>query len=334
MRNIRIELAILAVLALAACAPGDPGNGGNNNGDDDTSMHPDADPNAGFIDAAPFIDAGGFFDGGSQQNGACDKIDILFVVDDSASMEDEQAALTAAFPQFVSIIENYTTSAGTHLDYHVGVTSTDHGDGLGPGDDGQLFNTSNTGGQSCMFAGGRRYLQRGDTNVSTAFSCAASLGAQGSGFEMELQGAKMALVDRMTGSQATNQGFRREDALLAIVMLTDENDCSTLGSPGFFDLPQTYCDMNLVPTHDYVTAFDAVKGGERGRWATAIIAIPPGAGSCAGTGSSENVRLKAFADEVGANAVFSNLCSGNMPQALKDAFDTFSTACENIPPVN
>jgi hypothetical protein len=333
MRNIRIELAILAALALAACAPGDPGNGGNNNGDDDTTHVPDAgDPNAGFIDATPFIDGGGFVDGGGE-NGACDKIDILFVVDNSGSMADEQAALAAAFPQFVTVIENYTNQTGQHLDYRVAITTTDItysedvpilGPQVSMWNDGK-FVTGNCTGQG--WPSGRLFLQRGDTNVSNAFSCAAKVGTDGSGLEMPLEAAKEALIDRVP---TPNANFLRDDALLAVVMLTDENDCSTPNLQlGVFDTP---C-VNNEPVANYVAKLDTLKGGH-GRWATAVIAIPPGVGACAGDGSSENVRLKQFTDMAGTNGVFANICSGNMAQSLMQAFDTFGLACENIPPVN
>jgi hypothetical protein len=333
-RQVLNGFALAAALGLAACAPGDPGNGGNNNGDDDSSMHPDADPNAGFIDAAPFIDAGGFYDGGEQpMNGACDKIDILFVVDNSGSMEDEQVALAAAFPQFATVIENYTNQTGQHIDYHIAITTTDitysqdvpiFGPQVTPWNDGK-FVTGNCAGSG--WPAGRLFLQKGDPNVSTAFSCATKVGTMGSGLEMPLEAAKEALIDRVP---TPNANFLRDDALLAIVMLTDENDCSTPNlALGVFDTP---C-VNNEAVANYVTKLDALKSGH-GRWATAVIAIPPGAGACAGDGSSENVRLKQFTDAAGANGVFTNICSGNMAQSLMQAFDTFGLACENIPPVN
>lgn len=337
MRQVRSLFGIVAAVttvALGACAPGQPGGNNHQGDDDDAPGTPDAgDPNAGFIDAAPFLDGGPFVDGGSQ-NGACDKIDILFVVDNSNSMESKQAALAAAFPQFMHVIETYPVPGGGHLDYHVGVTSTDHGGGLTIPQHGQLLNSNVESGMSCSFPGGRKYLQSGDANVETAFVCAAHMGTGGSGYEMPLQSAKMALVDQAQGSSPPNAGFVREDALLAIVMLTDENDCSTVADPGFgAAIPAVYCaDTNLEPVSSYVTAFDGVKG-LRGRWATAIIAIPPHSPTC-GTGASENVRLKAFADQTGQNAVFTNICAGDLSNALMQAFDTFRIACENIPPVN
>ncbi len=334
MRQVRIYFVIAGVaLAVTACAPG----GVRNGDDDDIGGHiADAGGN-GFIDAVPFIDASGNVgDGGHNSNGACDKMDILFVIDNSGSMSEEQANLATNFPAFVQVIENYTTSAGTHLDYHIGVTTTDHGGAIfGTPDDGQFLVEDRSGlfPTSCMFPNGRRYLQKGDTNVGTKFSCAAKAGTSGSPFEMPLQAAKMALVDRMAGPNASNAGFLREDALLAIVLLTDENDCSTIGVPGGADDPLTYCDgSHLEVVNNYITAFDGVKGGERGRWATAVIAGPgPGICMSAFGSADEAVRLKQFTTMTGTNAVFTSICNGNLAQSLMDAFGTFGVACENIP---
>jgi hypothetical protein len=337
MRQVRSFLGIAAAVAfvgLGACAPGKPGggNGDDDGDDDDTPGTVDAgDPNAGFIDATPNLDGGPFVDGGGE-GGACDKIDILFVVDNSNSMDSKQAALAAAFPEFMHVIETYAVPGGGHLNYHVGVTSTDHGGGVTIPQNGELLNSNVSSGMNCAFPGGRKYLQSGDANVATAFVCAAHMGTGGSGLEMPLQAAKMALVDQVQGSSPPNAGFVREDALLAIVLLTDENDCSTVADPGFFPSIDYCDDANLEPVSSYVTAFDGVKG-QRGRWATAIIAIPPNSPTC-GTGSSENVRLQDFAEQTGANAVFANICSAHMEQSLMSAFETFALACENIPPVN
>src|SRR5262249_43211965 len=51
----------------------------------------------------------------------CDKIDFLFVVDNSGSMAEEQASLVASFPGFIATIAD--TVAAT--DFHVMVVDTD-----------------------------------------------------------------------------------------------------------------------------------------------------------------------------------------------------------------
>jgi hypothetical protein len=56
--------------------------------------------------------------------------------------------------------------------------------------------------------------------VKQSFACIARLGTQGCGFEAQLEAARKAL------SPSVNPDFVRDDALLAIVFLTDEDDCS------------------------------------------------------------------------------------------------------------
>ena len=55
-------------------------------------------------------------------NEGCTGVDLLFVIDNSVSMGDYQAALGLAFPAFASTLDT-ALPAGTSL--HVGVTSTD-----------------------------------------------------------------------------------------------------------------------------------------------------------------------------------------------------------------
>src|SRR5690606_33246380 len=70
----------------------------------------------------------------------------------------------------------------------------------------------------------RKWLERNDPDAADRFSCLAQAGTKGSGIEMPLYATELALRDRV--QDGTNAGFRRDDALLAIVMLTDEDDCS------------------------------------------------------------------------------------------------------------
>jgi hypothetical protein len=94
--------ALALCLATTACGPT-----GSGPGDDDDDTLVDA-----RVDA--FVPTG---DGGGEEEG-CAKIDILFVVDNSGSMAQEQANLATNFPQFISVIE------ASGLDYRVAITTT------------------------------------------------------------------------------------------------------------------------------------------------------------------------------------------------------------------
>src|SRR5690606_14085129 len=175
------------------------------------------------------------------------------------------------FPEFMKVLESFTNDDGLEIDYHVGITTTGVtknvqigiSAAMVTGEDGRL----QTGADCGM---NRGWLERGDTGVVDSFSCSAKVGINGSGTEMPLEAARLALTDRT--ADGSNTGFLREEALLALVVLTDEDDCSVQGptlSMGLFDTTCTGGDA--VST--YVSAMDEVKG-DRSLWATAIIAGP------------------------------------------------------------
>jgi hypothetical protein len=70
-------------------------------------------------------------------------------------------------------------------------------------------------------AGNNNYL--GD--VSAAFACIAVIGDLGCGFEHQFRSVEAAL-QRSSIPGDTNEGFLRDDAVLGVIMLTDEDDCS------------------------------------------------------------------------------------------------------------
>ncbi|MCB9561865.1 MAG: hypothetical protein H6709_15105 [Kofleriaceae bacterium] len=304
-------------LLAAACGP-TAGDGGGGGGDDDGA------PDGGRPDAAPPIV---YPDGGSAQR--CEKIDILFVIDNSGSMGEEQANLAANFPGFISVLDQ------SGLDYRVAVTSTgmDYSytmdTPIGP------LPSSQTGGdngamlQRCGMT--RRWIEKTDTDPAGTFGCAAALGTSGPSDEMPLASMRAAFDDRM--SDGTNGGFRRDDALLAVVLLTDENDCSYEQS---VTLPfaQSLCDSMMEPVSNYVGYLDSYTG-DRGRWAAAVIA-GPGPGRCTSDfGDADYAqRLDDFVQQTGQNAVLSSICSGDLTTGLADALEVFSAACDEFPPID
>lgn len=174
-----------------------------------------------------------------------DSLDLLFVIDDSISMADDQAALIAAaraslFPQLAALPYGPP-------DLHVGVISTDMGTGgaittatcAGAGDDGALLVPpgGTCAGLTDRFLSDVRQpdgsrLRNYTGSLEDAFSCMADLGADGCGFEQPLASLRRA-VDPYN---LTNAGFLRPDALLLVVILSDEDDC-TVTDEGFFAEP-------------------------------------------------------------------------------------------------
>jgi hypothetical protein len=128
-----------------------------------------------------------------EQGDPGDGVDVLWVVDNSGTMIEEQELLTGQFGAFAEIL------AYSGIDYHVGVVSTDLDEG------GVLVGD---------------IITETTPDLITAFSEQASLGTTGSRDEQPLA-VMAAAVD-----PTTNPGFIRTGKGLHVVILTDEDDHS------------------------------------------------------------------------------------------------------------
>jgi len=172
-------------------------------------------------------------------------VDLLFLVDNSPSMADKQANLAANFPKLIDTLSaqgglpslriGVATSdlgtLGTNGMIGPGIGTLGQGGCSGRGDNGALqIGTAPITGAPFLsdveLADGTR--QRNYTGaLSDVFATMAKAGAGGCGFEQTLESMKRALDPGNTA----NRGFVRPDAALAVVIITDEDDCS-LVDPG------------------------------------------------------------------------------------------------------
>ncbi len=193
-----------------------------------------------------------------------DRVDLLLVVDNSNSMGPWQTSLLTS--QFIDALTRPPdNNMDGHPDYpavrdlHVGVVSTDLGTpgatvpgcaSSDIGDDGLLNPIRNGARLTCARHGGCPRPTPADcgapdqfptflafdsyetdpTRFAHDFYCTASLGTNGCGLEQPLEAAYRAIVwhdasDR-AGNTDPNAGFLRERALLAIIVLSDEEDGS------------------------------------------------------------------------------------------------------------
>ena len=172
------------------------------------------------------------------------KVDLLVVVDNSNSMTEEQAALSRAFGPAIRALTDPPDEDGNGLpdhaalvDLHVGVIDTDMGTEGYPvqtcrdardGDDAILQHRASGAVAGCAEQY-PSFLTWGEGSDSEAFAsdfeCIATLGTGGCGFEQQLRAARQALTTHAVAGGA-NEGFLREDSLLAILVVTDEDDGS------------------------------------------------------------------------------------------------------------
>lgn len=189
--------------------------------------------------------------------------DVLFVVDDSSSMAPLQAKLAQAIPAFTG---GLTSAGGGRVDLHVAVASTSLGAGAWgnvptcgndhPGNDQGTFQQGPGGARAGSCSGllsGDTYLKTGDgtganpPNFSGALEatlgCMVTLGTSGCQFASPLESAEYALAKglRAPGTIADsthdpdNGGFLRDNAVLAVIMLTNQDDCSVTSDSLLFD---------------------------------------------------------------------------------------------------
>jgi len=268
---------------------------------------------------------------------ACTKMDIVFVIDDSGSMSEEQSNLAANFPLFLDVIENYRNIDGAPLDYRIAVTTTgrdvDYTMKL-PAPFSTEIPISESGDngtfrKDCGMT--RRWIERSDGNVKDTFSCLAQVGTGGPSIEMPLYALELGFSDRL--ADGTNANFLRDDALLAVVVLTDEDDCSRTDNDFTTEGDGCAIDDPTYVSVDHSIAFLDDLTGDRGRWATAVIAGPNDCESSFGSAFAAN-RLQQFVDKTGANGTFSSICDGDLASGLANALDNFDAACNSFPPID
>lgn len=254
----------------------------------------------------------------------CKKMDIVFVIDNSSSMDQEQAALAANFPGFSKLINEYKNAQGDLLDYRIAIVSTDavHDQGAFQRKRGlDPTNTTCDPGDT-----DKPWFDRTDTGLDEHFACRGRLGLLGDTRELPLESARLSVTKRQIDYTNTYKGenFIREDALLAIVVITDEDD-------GGGDHDVSLKPDPIATPDEYIASFDNVKAGFRGRWATAVIA---GETHCFngqfGT-ADQAVRLQDFVAKAKPNSVFSSICDKDFTTSLKAAFDVFAAACGSFP---
>ena len=189
-------------------------------------------------------------------------VDILFVIDNSGSMAEEQARLARNFPTFVAALDDMGA------DYRIGITTTDVKHAGCPASVGPTPENGELVLRSCTETIGEGAFQWNDldaafactdqcklsaeqlrvepsadgeahpwlekiggaTNlpdgvaVADAFACYGPQGINGCGFESPLEAMRLAIGKARAGD---GSGFMRDESLLSVVLVTDEADCSS-----------------------------------------------------------------------------------------------------------
>jgi hypothetical protein len=171
------------------------------------------------------------------------KLDILFVIDNSNSMREEQEAVARELTAFVDGIKQ---GGGVRQDFNVGVVTTSvyqHSSQNGvvflrdyPTQSGRLQPVPDRGadGGVLLGTGTQKILNGEDPQLVEKFARIVQQGVVGSGQETPFEAVRLALMTELTNrptAEDGNAGFLRDGARLLIVVLTDEDDCSEMERP-------------------------------------------------------------------------------------------------------
>lgn len=229
----------------------------------------------------------------TQQDGS--KVDVLFVVDNTASMVEEHPRLISAIPSFV----NSALSRGVDLNIGVtttGITSANSScpGGANGGEAGRLFPADGSF---------QRLLKSSTPDLATKLQQNVNVGQCAfieQGFEAVRRALTAPLVNnaddpRTALSSDGNLGFLRSEAALAVVFISDEDD----HSPDDVDT--------------YATFLKNAKGMFQPQRVTTF-AIAPVAGGCSTAGGA-GTRYSQMAQKTGGDVL--SVCSGDYAPLLQ-----------------
>jgi len=190
-------------------------------------------------------------------------VDLIWVIDNSNSMEEEQVSLAQNFPLIIDILANPPDDNEDGMpdwppltDLRLAVVTTDLGVGENnvascnaSGDEGIFIRESRRDvppcdGFSLTDASWLNFASGDSDSFNQGFSCLAQLGTDGCGMEQQLEAAYEAIATQMAPGGA-NAGFFRNDSVVSVTFVTDEDDCST-GDSSFFD-PSPMATSELGP---------------------------------------------------------------------------------------
>jgi len=264
----------------------------------------------GILPDAPALDLG------------CRKVDFLFVVDDSGSMAANQAQLLASFPGFIDAMRD--ALAGVVDSYHVGVITSDAYSGNAPGCTaiGDLVTQTegyNSSDQVCTpFADGNRFATEND-DLEEVFPCMAQVGTSGSPIEQPVTALIASLDPSKSGPDGCNAGFLRDDAILVVVIVTDDPP---------YDLDVDDAHLTTDTSHWYGDVIAAKHGDPE---AVVVIGFVPWMDiSC--VFGSESPNLIGFLQEFGEQGVLASVCEPDYGPIFAAAVETIVTTCENFDP--
>ncbi len=193
------------------------------------------------------------------------RVDVLFVIDNSFSMQREQDNLAEQIPALVRDLAMPPDRNGdgdpdwnAAEELRIGIVTTDVGMGSTTIEGSRCV----PGGDDGALRGGVYEWRAGDdpdTFAARVGSTVEELGVRGCAFEQPLEAAARAVA------RAEETGFPRADGLFAVIVVTDEEDCSVDDDDAFFGPMQpleynVYCGRNQAQLTPVPELLERIRG--------------------------------------------------------------------------
>jgi hypothetical protein len=299
----------------------------NEDPDDDNDGVPDGEDNCPF-NPNPAC--------GTTSNETCRHLDVVIAVDPSGSMSEEMGAMASeVFGGQNGFARSLINISDGLDDYRVGV--------LDACPDPASFNTSgepagptdqDNGSVDCSFESTERWIVgtalRAPADVTNEFQCVGAIDrvmspednitagdcTGNNDDEQPVSAAIAALTDPYLNGD--NAGFLRQDALLVVIAITDEDEQPT---PDNKTADQLYNELVAVKGDVNNIVFLGIGGGSE---------CPDGAyGGAENSQKLHNLADLFIAQERG---VWWDLCQGNLGAGLDEALTVIETACDEFEP--
>ncbi|WP_413575159.1 hypothetical protein ACLVWU_12815 [Bdellovibrio sp. HCB290] len=287
MKKTNAYISILSLAALSACAPQDMSF--------TASTLASSSPPGQSDTIIPSRGVNQNFD--IRENS---KIDVLFVVDNSGSMAEEQANMSSKISGFMNLVD--------HLDWRVALTTTDP----------RINTTDSNGGSSPWGDGqfrpmisGKRFMSKTDgtkDQAQAALAQAIMLGDKGNGDERPIYSISRA-IERDVALPAADRFFRA-DSNLVVIIISDEDECSNGQCTTGFDVSKSQ-PANLV------SLVRSKLGAEKVMMVDTIVKSP-GDSSCT-TSNQPAPILISLAQLTGG--IVGSICATDYTAILKNAGD-------------
>lgn len=309
---------VVLLLGGIACSGDDEGGSGENQFDNPTAGHGGSGGTGG---------TGGTSGGGSGSSGGgsgasgggsgiggggdligeavCKHVDLVIAVDGSSSMTEELEAMrTEIFPAFADRLE----ALGADLDDFRVAT-------LDACPTPANFHTRGRQAE-CNFSSGHNWIESNSPAIDAEFACVGDIYQEDQQCTGENDDEQPVTAVIAALNDGANAGFRRDDALLIVVAITDEDEQPTGDARSADDIYRGLVDLTAGDPRRMV--FLGIGGAQE----------------CAGAyGDAEQAdELQELTGlfETHDRGVFWDLCQGRLEDGLDEAFRVIENACNDL----